>query len=94
MFEALQPVLEAQVESPEVRQAVAMVLLSWRPDEAWWLRLARASWKEESKAMAEFIFTASKTISQLRSPAWQQQCVVFMMSLFWTDGHSKSYRSH
>ncbi|KAF2349834.1 Lipid transport protein N-terminal [Trinorchestia longiramus] len=38
VFESLDLVMTSQTQAPELRQAAAMVLLLWHPDQMWWLR--------------------------------------------------------
>ncbi|XP_047740760.1 hemolymph clottable protein isoform X2 [Hyalella azteca] len=73
VFDGLAPLVASQVEPPALRQAAVLAMLTWRPDQTWWLRLARATWREESPAVAEFVAQAMRSVAELGAPAWRTQ---------------------
>ncbi|XP_076036691.1 hemolymph clottable protein-like [Oratosquilla oratoria] len=55
IYSLMMPVFENQGDHHAVRIAAIGSLLSWKPDTAWWHRLAIASWKDSSRQMQSFI---------------------------------------
>ncbi|XP_076060657.1 hemolymph clottable protein-like [Oratosquilla oratoria] len=64
VYKILMPVFEYQGEHHMVRIAAIGSLLTWKPDTAWWHRLAVASWRDPSRQMQSYISHIIRSVAE------------------------------
>ncbi|XP_076060650.1 hemolymph clottable protein-like [Oratosquilla oratoria] len=64
VYKILMSVFEYQGEHHMVRIAAIGSLLTWKPDTAWWHRLAVASWRDPSRQMQSYISHIIRSVAE------------------------------
>jgi len=67
VHDTLLSISETQIEKPSIRETAIYSLFTFPQNASTWKRMAASTWREPSKRVSSFIYTALKSISQLKN---------------------------